>query len=114
MSAMSESKHASAIKTLISLDRSDEKIVVESVQDVEPVLDWNKVLRSVPQRSDWGRHVASIPLIILQKWLDEEFRRGHSIRWYSEEFDELVDRKLRDPEWKYLRTDGHNFNLGWR
>src|SRR5262249_17031694 len=84
----------------------DSIIVVASMQDVEPILERNKALRSMPQKSDWGRHVASIPNVILVKWLNEEHARGRTdLRLFSREFDELVQRKLADPEWKYLRTD---------
>ena len=58
------------------------------------------------QRSDWGRHVATIPNVILVKWLNEEHARGNvGLRLFGREFDALVARKLRDPEWKELRVD---------
>lgn len=92
--------------TSITLDRIDKQIVAETVQDVEPILDRNRELRSVQQKSDWGRHIASIPNVILTKWLNEEYARGNvSIRLFSPDFDKLVERKLKDPEWAYLRTD---------
>lgn len=94
------------LHTSVTLDRSEKLIVVESWQDVEPVIEWNKRLQSIPQRSDWGRHVASIPNVILTKWLNEEWARGNTtIRLFGEEMDRLVERKLADPEWAYLRTD---------
>jgi hypothetical protein len=81
-------------------------IIAHSVQDVEPILEQNKVLRSMPQKSDWGRHVASIPNVIMVKWANEEYAAGNtSLRMFTKEFDELVERKLKDPEWKFLRTD---------
>lgn len=94
------------METKISLDRGEKLIVVEQIQDVEPILERNHILRSIPQKSDWGRHVASIPNIILTKWLNEEYARGNkNLRMFTPEFDELVERKLQDPDWKYLRTD---------
>ena len=51
-------------------------IVAETMQDVEPILERNKVLRSLRQKGDWGRHVATIPNVILVKWLNEEDARG--------------------------------------
>ena len=90
-------------RVLLEKDRS---IVVASQDDVEGVLEHNKKLRSITQRSDWGRHVASIPPVICVKWLNEEYERGNNqIRFLSKEWDELVLKKLNDPEWKYLRTD---------
>ena len=94
------------MQTDVLLDRNDRKIIVRSVQDVEPILERNKALRSEPQRSDWGRHVASIPNVILVRWLNEEYISGNvGLRMYTAEFNELVQRKLQDPDWAYLRTD---------
>jgi hypothetical protein len=85
---------------------SNGDLAVRHVQDVEPILERNKELRSQRQRSDWGRHVAEIPNVILTRWLNEEWARGNvSLRLFGPEMDALVDRKLKDPEWAYLRTD---------
>ena len=94
------------MQTDVLLDRNDRKIIVRSVQDVVPILERNKALRSESQKSDWGRHVASIPNVILVKWLNEEYVSGNAgLRMYTAEFNELVQRKLKDPDWAYLRTD---------
>lgn len=98
------------MQTSVILDRAaharDSRIIVATEQDVEPILERNKALRSMPQRSDWGRHVASIPNVIMVRWLNEEQARGNTtIRIFGDEMDRLVARKLQDPEWAYLRTD---------
>jgi len=79
-------------------------IVLYHGDDVADVLEHNKMLRSMPQKGDF-RHIASIPNIVALKWMDEERNRGHDIQFLSREFDELVERKLKDPDWAYLRTD---------
>lgn len=92
--------------TSLHLDRNEKKIIAVTEQDVEPILEHNKELRSQSQKSDWGRHVASIPNVIMVKWLNEEYARGNTeLRMFSKEFDELIARKLRDLDWAYLRTD---------
>ncbi|MBN9601820.1 MAG: hypothetical protein J0G33_02695 [Afipia felis] len=92
------------LETKIAFD--DGRMIVESTQDVEDILENNKRLRSMAQKSDWGRHVASIPNVIMTRWLNEEYERGNtSIRLFGPEMDALVERKLKDPEWAYLRTD---------
>lgn len=93
----------------------DSIVVVNSMQDVEPILERNKQLRLMEQRSDWGRHVASIPNVIMTRWLNEEHARGNNnLRMFTKEFDELVAKKLRDPDWAYLRTDcAANGTLGF-
>jgi len=84
----------------------DGNMIVENVQDVGDIIENNKRLRSVAQKSDWGRHVASIPNVIMTRWLNEEWAKGNTtIRLFGPEMDALVERKLKDPEWAYLRTD---------
>ena len=92
--------------TELILDRAGKRIIATATQDVEPILDRNHALRGEPQRSDWGRHVASVPNVILLKWLDEEYAAGNTrLRIFSSEFNALVAKKLADPDWKHLRTD---------
>ena len=84
----------------------DGNMIVENAQDVGDIIENNKRLRSVAQKSDWGRHVASIPNVIMTRWLNEEWAKGNTtIRLFGPEMDALVERKLKDPEWAYLRTD---------
>ncbi len=102
------------IDTRIHLDTNGEDLTVEHVQDIEPILERNKTLRTEDQRSDWGRHVASIPNVIYVRWLNEEHDRGNtSLRMFTPEFDEIVQKKLNDPEWMYLRTDKPALIMGW-
>jgi hypothetical protein len=90
-------------------------LAVKHVQDVEPILEHNKDLRTQDQRSDWGRHVASIPNVIYVRWLDEEHAKGNTtLRMFTPEFDEIVQRKLADPDWAYLRTDKPALIMGFR
>lgn len=96
----------SGVITRLHLDRGEKLIVAESMQDVEPIIENNKKLKGEAQKSDWGRHIASIPNIFLNRWLNEEHARGNkSIRLFSEEFNKLVQRKLNDSEWQFLRVD---------
>ena len=102
------------MQTILVPLKNDKAVTVYSTDDVEPILEHNKTLRGIGQKSDWGRHVASIPNIISVKWINEEYQRGNTnIRFLSKEWDELVARKLRDPEWAFLRTDAPSHTLGW-
>ena len=82
-------------------------LTVSRTQDVEPILEDNKRLAKEPQsRPVPLRHVARIPNVVLEKWLNEERARGNrTIQWGSDEMRQLVARKLADPEWRYLRVD---------
>jgi hypothetical protein len=98
------------MRTELVLDRAakprDSRIIASTSQDVAPILARNAVLRRERQRGDFGRHIASIPNVILVKWLNEEHARGNTnLRMFTAQFNELVARKLRDPDWAYLRVD---------
>ena len=98
----------------IHLDSNGRDLTIQHTQDVEPILEWNKEARRDEQHSDWGRHVARIPNVIYVKWLDEEHRKGNtSLRLFTAEFDEIVQKKLQDPEWAYLRVDRPKLQAGW-
>ncbi len=98
----------------IHLDTNGKDLTVEHVQDVEPILDWNKAARGLDQKSDWGRHIARIPNVTYVQWLDEEHAKGNtSLRMFTPEFDAIVQKKLEDPEWAYLRVDKPALQMGW-
>jgi len=94
------------LPTEIHVDRSESTLTLNRVQDVEPILELNAFLRTLKQKSDWGRHVARIPNIFVEAWLKEEWDRGNiHLRPFTPEFDELTERKLQDPDLKKLRVD---------
>ena len=93
----------SDVITRLHLDRNERALVVASVQDVEPILARNKALQTEPQRSDWGRHIATIPNIVILKWMNEE--GANALAMGSDEFGRFIKRKLDDPDWRHLRTD---------
>lgn len=92
----------------IHFDRAEQKLIRERVQDVEPILSLNSELRALGNHtSDWGRHIANIPNIIYEQWFNE-YNAGRAkpdFKIFGAEFAQYVDRKLKDPEWKFLRTD---------
>ena len=96
------------------LDSNGRELAIEHLQDVAPILEWNSHARCDEQPSDWGRHVARIPNVIYVQWLNEEHARGNtSLRLFTPEFDAIVQNKLDDPEWAYLRTDRPKLQAGW-
>lgn len=103
------------LPTELHIDEADKTLTINRIQDVEPIIELNKYLQTVQQKSDWGRHVATIPNIFYEKWIREEWDRGNiGIRIHTEEFDKLVERKLQDPDWRWLRTDKREANqAGW-
>lgn len=105
-----------SIETVVHADYGERKFTIERRQDVEGIIDHNKFLQTLSQNSDWGRHVATIPNIFLEKWLMEEWDRGNvDMRLFSPEFDKICEQKLKDPDWRFLRTDKTEAStVGWR
>jgi hypothetical protein len=87
----------------LHLDADGDRLTIEHAQDVEPILERNARLRAEPQRSDWGRHIASIPNVILVRWMNEE--GANVLAMSGEEFGTFVRKKLNDPDWRHLRVD---------
>ena len=102
------------LATRVHLDSNGKDLTVESVQDVEDILDWNKEARRDEQRSDWGRHIGRIPNIMYVRWLNDEHRKGNTnLRLFTPEFDAIVREHLFDPEFAYLRVDKPPLQIGW-
>ncbi len=96
------------MRTRLLLDRApqarDSKVIAVTEQDVEPILEHAKALAGEPQKSDFARHVASVPNVLLVKLMDEEYARGNTaLRMFSPEFNALVRRKLAS-DWKHFRV----------
>ena len=96
----------SGTDVLTGLKIKDGNLSVENWQDCEDIIERNKRLQTDPQQSDWGRHVATIPMVFIDKWLHEEWERGNvELTMGSKEFDAVIERKLQDPDYKWLRSD---------
>lgn len=95
-------------------DPSERQFKFGTFQDVEPILEDNARLRGIEQTSGDLRHKATIPLNVLHMWLEEEWRAGNKgLRWDTEEFDIVINRKLADPDWAHLLVDGPRHRVGW-
>ncbi len=84
-------------------------------EDVESVLERNALLRTMEQTNTDGlTHVATIPNAIMLQWLNEEWMRGNDVKYLSKEFNEIVDRKLKDPDWAHLLVGGPRHRVGYK
>ena len=82
--------------------------------DVEPVLEQNKLLRSMEQtKTEAFYHYAKIPNEILLMWFNEAQMAGHDVKYMSPEFGEIIDKKLKDPAWKNLLVGGPRHRVGY-
>ena len=84
-------------------DSLADRTVIETVQDVAPILERNKALQNADDRG-WSqsrdmRRAATIPDIIVLKW-----RNDYGIDVFNRDHWPAVRRLLNDPAWRYLRT----------
>lgn len=77
-------------------------------QDVESILEANKEQQNDSAfRNGWSesgdmKHVASIPLVIVEEWCKEAGIPKKEI--FGRRMQEVIRKKLNDPENKFLRT----------
>jgi hypothetical protein len=87
-------------------DHQSGDVHLETVQDVEPILDSNNALRNDEEYSRNGIknemwHFARIPDVVQLRWLSEYGRENWPMKPGNEK---LLFRLLNSPEWKYLKT----------
>ena len=81
-------------------DENDDQVIVKRFQDVEPVLNLNKRTQTMPwSRAEPMWHAASIPNIIVEKWL-----REHGVNVLRRDHWPAVRRLLNSNEYRYLRA----------
>lgn len=83
------------------------RLIHNVVQDVAPILKRNKALQNCGDngygKSRDFRRVASIPLVVVDKWL----REGVDI--FNPDHAKEVKRRLNSSEWAHLRTADGRF-----
>lgn len=95
------------VKTIYYVDDRDGRTLrgTQRWQDCESILDANKRMQNGEKQVGNMRLTSQIPVIIIEQWLREEWQRGNiGLKLADAEFDALIFRKLRDPDWKWLRT----------
>lgn len=87
-------------------DGEGDTAAIETVQDVEPILDRNKAFATEDQ-NDWWRLAASIPDVVTLQWM-----RDDGIFWPKlpkREKTAYLRRKLNDSDWRHLKTIPGNY-----
>jgi len=80
-------------------DDATDKITIETVDDVEPVLDANKRSYNEGRKSTDFRRIATIPPVVQLLWMEK-----YGVDLTNKDHLPAVKRLLNDPEWRYLRT----------
>lgn len=94
-----------------SYDQETGDVVFKRTQWVQPLLDDNAEWRNAEQNwrkkdDKWVRY-ASIPNVVVEQWMKEGINVYHAEtdrNGVPNEHLKAVLRKLRDPEWKWLKT----------
>ena len=91
------------LSTWFEVDESEKKFHIHTTQDVQPFLEKNKQLQNRPEYKQAGikagfQHVAHIPDVVVHKWLME------GVNVFDPNHKDAIMRKLRDPEYRHLRT----------
>jgi hypothetical protein len=92
----------SDIKESWHYDETEDRLTCYREQDVEPYLNRNKSEYDVDNKrfkSETFNKVASIPNMVIEKWLREE---GLDI--FNPDHQERLRLKLNDPAYRFLRT----------
>lgn len=97
----------SGVITRLHKDASDGMIYAERIQDVEAILERNKDLQAHRQKAETFHQIGTIPNVILEKWINED--GVNYLALPGDEFGKLVKRKLRDPDYAWLRTTDRKF-----
>jgi hypothetical protein len=84
-------------------DPATDRTVIETVQDVAPILESNKAQQNADDRG-WSatremRRAATIPDIVILKW-----RREYGVDVFNRDHWPAVKRLLNSSEWRHLRT----------
>jgi len=93
------------VKTKFKYDHSEDEVVLQNVQDVEPLLELNK--KELTGDSMYGtgdnavgmRKVASIPLVVIEKW-----KRELGVDIMNKNDWPKIKQLLNDPENRFFRT----------
>lgn len=83
-------------------DHKEDKLHIERVQDVQPILDANKRAQNDARgfKSEIFNKKASIPLIVLEKWLAD---KGITYQEFMGN-DKVLKRFLNDPDNAFCLT----------
>lgn len=94
---------SSGISTTFLHEEQDGKFAIESVADVEPVIERAKALHNAGRtRTGMGdRHVASIPIIVLDAWARKQGLTFQNVM----QDQSLMTRFLQDPDHSYFVID---------
>ena len=97
--------HETGITRRMWLNEGTREVTIETVQDVDALLDLNHELSTLPQTGDL-RHVANIPVVLKRQWQTAHLRGEGPAPWEGEDWERFKKRMLNDLDYRRLRTGG--------
>ena len=88
---------AQAKRSLFLHTDTDEKYVLESVQDCDGFSDYNKLVSEGLNKKARMWHVGTIPLQVCQQWADES-----GTKVFSREWQEYAKKQMNSSEYRNL------------
>ena len=89
----------SDVRQYFHYDEAEDKTTLYQEQDVEPILNANKIeMNHIDQSGDFMKHVACIPRIVIEQW------RKEGINFFDPNDWKKVKQKLNSNEFRYFRT----------
>lgn len=91
------------------------KATFVTVQDVEDIVEQNKILQTMEQTNTDGlKHLAQIPMNIINKWMNEEWDKGNTtMRFGDDEFEMMIAARLADPDNAVFLVSGPSHRVGY-
>lgn len=90
----------SDVQTFVKYDESEDKLHINRVQDVEPIIEHVKTLKDGYKGSDIGHYVGTIPAVIVEQYLIE---CGIDFGDFMKD-DTHIKRILTNPDFKKFRV----------
>lgn len=91
----------SGISTYHHYDESDDRMIIETVQDTKPIIELNKAQQShgLDKRSDMW-HAATIPAVVQLEWMTK-----FGVDLMNQDHFPAVKRLLNSSEYSHLRRN---------
>jgi len=87
------------VQEFFHYDEAEDKSIIYKTQDVEPILNMNKIeMNHIDQSGDIMKHVACIPRIVIDQW------RKEGINFFDKNDWPKIKQKLNSNEFMYFRT----------
>lgn len=99
------------IKTTFKYDHTEDKVILNNVQDIQPIIELNKKeqnndsMYGVGENAAGMRKVASIPLVVIEKW-----KRELGVDIMNKNDWPKIKQLLNDPENRFLGLMKANCN----